>query len=151
MTQKLIDISNYIVKKYKVENSPIRFQKLLFFAYWENLKAIKTNQNFINGFDNVEFEAWMLGPVQFDIWKLYKSYFFENGKLSIIGEELKVEEKKLLDKFLKSFKNLSISELIDKSRKNIGWVNARKRLGVFYKKVEPCHEKLKNKEILLGN
>lgn len=61
------ELSKYIISKYNGTVSPMKLQKLLYYAYaWQLVAGEK--------YFNAQFQAWPYGPVEPDVYHEYKNY-----------------------------------------------------------------------------
>lgn len=105
-------------------DSSLKIQKLLFFIRVEELKNKKNNGFFRK--DN-NFQAWIYGPVNCEsFYNLQKLFNNEEEKEIFLLPKKEVEElDKIYGESLNKYVNLSPFSLVDKSHKNVAWINAR--------------------------
>ena len=108
-----------------------KLQKMLYFSYGiyltENNKNINNIKNFL--FEN-KFEAWVHGPVDPEVYQIYK-----NSGINLIsienyeeGNKLSKKVLKVLKKTMEIYSKYSADELEEITHNQIPWQNARKDL-----------------------
>lgn len=116
-------LAKYLLTK-GIESS-LKIQKMLFFFRVEEHKNKDLNDSFFK--ENHNFEAWIYGPVNVESFKYMQQFFSgeaEKEEFLLNDNEIKEIDKKY-KKYFDKYKNYSPSTLVDKSHKNVSWINAR--------------------------
>lgn len=143
------DIADYIIKKNDYgcsDISMLKLQKLLYYAqayYLANYKKPLFNE---------EFQAWVHGPVNREIFDRFKEthslYSIATCKDLRIGfdeEILSNKEREYIDDFLNSFGHLSGTDLEVMSHHDAPWIKARNGL----KPLDKCENIISKDEMLV--
>ncbi|CRX37239.1 hypothetical protein HEPPS_04690 [Candidatus Hepatoplasma crinochetorum] len=127
INDKIIEFAKYIIWKYKEENiSAIKLQKILFFIRYEEKKNKIDSKIFK---DNYNFEAWVNGPVNSQTYIFFRPYFYEiNDPEEYIPNNKYISEFRKYDKYIKKYVYENKWDLVKKSHKNLGWIEARRGL-----------------------
>lgn len=144
----IINISDYIIFRVKSEGdtdlNTLKHQKLLYYVQAWHLAF------FGKPLFNQDFQAWIHGPVNreiYDIYKdtknLYSELFFENLIDQKNIEKLTEEERNHIDTVLDSYANYSSTQLEIMTHNEDPWIETRKGLTAY----ERC-EKIIPKEIM---
>lgn len=137
-------LGKYLIKK--GVNTPLRMQKMLFF-----LRVEEKNSEIVSEYFNIDlnFEAWINGPVNVDTYKLFKAYFWDLDEKEefILSDEKEKEIDPIYLKFYEKYESFSTEELVKLSHENIGWINARGNTPAN----EPSQEKIEEKYLLNNN
>lgn len=121
----LLRIAKYLISNEKI-TSGVRLQKIIYFIYKEYL--IKYSKR---PFD-VEFEAWIKGPVSRELYFWYKDYLIGNLEIDEIIEQGyftidDIDLKLIVDEVCEKYKFVSIMTLINLSHDS-AWLYARGNL-----------------------
>lgn len=128
--EKIKQLALYLIENNNI-NSPMKIQKLLFFARVEEIKNNKGNLKSKIFNDNYNFESWIRGPVIREVYRELKPKFLG------FSEEYETEDDiwdrkyegdfKMYENFLikKGYINKPANELSDLSHENRGWKLAR--------------------------
>ncbi len=125
--EKLTQLALYLTNKYDV-NSPLKLQKMLFFIRIEEIKSNNNKNKLKSEFfkENYNFEAWINGPVEPNIYRFMRPYFLN---LEIEDQDYTYDVKKYnfkkLDGYIQKYLKYDAYELRDLSHKNKGWISAR--------------------------
>lgn len=132
---KKIEISDLsIIINWFIFQQPMthkKLQKMLYFSYGiyltENNKNINNIKNFL--FEN-KFEAWVHGPVDPEVYQIYKNSGINLISIENYEEENKLSKKvlKVLKKTMEIYSKYSADELEEITHNQIPWQNARKDL-----------------------
>lgn len=129
--QKLFDMVLYIVKKHG-DIFPTKLNKLMFYSDFCNYR--KTGQS-ISG---LQYRALSFGPVPDHYDTIYdnipgldKRFIETHGMIGTLltcsaesdGKELSEGEKKTIDHVVENLKALSVSDIIEASHRENGWIN----------------------------
>lgn len=120
---KICILSKYLISKGVC--SPLKLQKLLFFLRYEEVLSGNLKESYFNKSDN--FQAWIYGPVNYESYVFCQNYFWgqdEKENYLLLEDEIKNIDK-IYGKFFQKWNAISASELVDKSHKNISWIEAR--------------------------
>jgi uncharacterized phage-associated protein len=131
----VVDISDYLIFSTKVEGrfnlSVLKHQKLLYYIQAWYL-AFYGKKLF-----NEDFEAWVHGPVNKEIYNLYRDtkYIFSELELSDIHREdyksLPDEVKLHIDTILDSYAKFTAAELERMTHEERPWLQAREGLNEY--------------------
>lgn len=127
-------------------DSALKIQKMLFFfRVEEKISNFPSQENsYFDEKDN--FEAWIYGPVNVESFKYMRNVFLsESEKEEFLLDEKNESEEKIiqeLDKlylqYFEKYNQYSARQLVEKSHKNLAWIEARGDLGPD----DICHAKL---------
>ena len=124
------DIANYFLAK-SDDISPKKLQKILYFAYSWHLVLTNNSIDVINNrLFKDRFEAWIYGPVTYEIFKEYKVKQASNIE-RYHGEQIKLSEQEvdILDDVWNVYGRYSADELVSISCQHLPWQKARERTG----------------------
>ena len=116
-------LAKYLLTK-GIESS-LKIQKMLFFFRVEEYLNNDLYDSFFMEKDN--FEAWIYGPVNVESFKFMQQFFSgeaEKEEFLLSKEDIKTIDKKY-GKYFDKYSYLTSSELVEKSHKNLAWINAR--------------------------
>ncbi len=121
--------------------SSLRIQKILFFLRVEELRSGKRS-GFFREKDN--FQAWIHGPVNVESFDEMRRFFSgdEEKEWFLLSKKDVAALDATFGEWLKKYEFLSPSALIEKSRSNFAWINARGDLDCD----APCRTHLKEDE-----
>lgn len=125
----------YQIAKWFLEKSPMNQKKLQKLCYYTQAWAYV----FENKKINFEFEAWVHGPVNRDLWNKLRDYGYSEISVSVLQnfacnfDENTID---LLEQVWKVYGPLNAIELENLSHSEEPWENARKGYGTF----EPSSE-----------
>lgn len=108
----VIKNSEYIIEYYKRKEKPItnlELQKLMYFL--EAIYMVSTGEEYLF---NEEFAAWIFGPVNLDVYKLYKKF----GSSSIVlNKEVHINpvNYKYIENLYEMFKDFTVTNLVNLS------------------------------------
>lgn len=148
MNNKTIQLAHYLIKKGDIV-SPLRLQKMLFFMRYEEIKNnIIQSESYFKPKNN--FEAWVNGPVNVQVYNVLKLYFWGLDEAQIIDENMPDDKFSEIDlkynDFFNKWNDKETSELVDISHKNKSWIKARGNLNAD----EPSNEKMdESKDLIL--
>ena len=124
-----------------------KLQKLLYFSYGIYLAQNNDDVNKLNNqlFEN-NFEAWVHGPVDPEIYAIYKNYginelFIERTCIFNFDEKILIA----LNKTMELYGNFEADELEEKTHKQLPWIKARNGIGA----TEVSTAKICDKDIFL--
>ncbi len=124
-----------------------KLQKLLYFSYGIYLyENNKDENNLTNRLFSNHFEAWVHGPVDPDIYEMFK--YAGINQLHIETDDIYVFSEKVmeaLNKTLDKYGSFDADTLEDITHKQSPWINARKGL----QPNEPSNNRLEDKDIYL--
>lgn len=126
MEKNTITLAKYLLTK-GIESS-LKIQKMLFFFHVEELSN-KLNYGFFK--PNNNFQAWIYGPVNVESFFFMYRYFNheEEKEIFYLEKDQVIELDNIYGKLFDKYSKYSDSELIEYSRKNKSWINARGDLG----------------------
>lgn len=124
-----------------------KLQKLLYFCYGIYLYENNSDENNINNrlFYN-NFEAWVHGPVDPDIYEIFK--YSGINQLHIESDEVPVFRERVmlaLNTTLDKYGNYEADELEEMTHNQTPWINARKGLPAS----APSNNRLEDRDIYL--
>ena len=125
------DVSDYVIFRSKAEGnadlSALKHQKLLYYIQAWHLAFFGKP-----AFES-EFQAWIHGPVNKEIYDLYKNtkylyseMLFEDIQDKAILENLDSDMKMHIDNILDSYARFSATQLEEMTHSELPWIEARK-------------------------
>jgi len=130
------DICDYIIFRLKAEDniplSNIKLQKLLYYTQAWHLAFNKGTPLFKGN-----FQAWIHGPVNREIFHRFNATKYLNSEINItdmldknISEKLTPKEIKHINLVLETYSTYSGLQLEDMSHKELPWIKAREGYGL---------------------
>ena len=117
--EKVINIANYIVQRYKEVSKcsldELKLHKLLYFVQRETI-AITGEPAF-----NEVLEGWKYGPVSKDVRHVYL-----NSEIIVDTDEISPEMKYIVNNVIEEYGALEPWKLVELSHREISWLNSRK-------------------------
>lgn len=131
---KIIEVAEYFIKKSQDEVgkdpsrslNALKLQKLLYYAKAWNLVMNKESNIFKN-----EFQAWVYGPVNPDVYQYFKDFDFSEIHTDINKdkfENITKKEKEILDMVWGIYGKFDGKYLVNLTHSEEPWLNARKGL-----------------------
>lgn len=135
--EKILNVAEYIFKEYqKITGECIdemKLQKLLYFSQRESLAILNKPM-----FDE-SFEGWKYGPVS----RKVRTYFTQNDGITAHTEDIKSENKYIINNIILEYGSLASWKLSDITHKEISWLNSR----IGLKKEENGNKKIELEDI----
>lgn len=135
--EKILNVAEYIFKEYqKITGECIdemKLQKLLYFSQRESLAILNKPM-----FDE-SFEGWKYGPVS----RKVRTYFTQNDGITAHTEDIKNENKYIINNIILEYGSLASWKLSDITHKEISWLNSR----IGLKKEENGNKKIELEDI----
>lgn len=152
MYREPLDIAKYILFKFVYYGDVItnlKMQKILYFIYVWHLVTFKKSCF------KEKFQAWPNGPVLVSVYNKLKKYGssqieseFSNIKdeedLNVLKSRIGRDLLRVSDKVLEVYGSKSAFELVSITHNDLGWLNARKGLGV----VDPSNNEISDEDII---
>lgn len=127
MKYTIFDVANWFLQK--EEMTPKKLQKLCYYAQAWSL-ALKDSAIM----DGVQFEAWVHGPVNYDLWQKCKGFGWNHIRqdyLKDVSKPIDREDEEILESVWETYGDLYGSQLEALTHTEDPWIKARGDLGAF--------------------
>lgn len=140
--EKIIEVSRWFI--YKLQMSPKKIQKMLYLCYGYYLATYNTDDNNLNDeiFQN-NFQAWVHGPVDPDIYNIYRTAGYANLSIEIFENNFDEKTQKVLDYVFDKYGNITADDLESITHLQLPWKEARGKLS----SIDPSTKTLSTKTI----
>lgn len=124
----IFELSDYILMNRRVTN--LELQKLSYYLYsW--IKVFENELTFDVDVSSVEFQAWVYGPVNVELYQQYKDYK-SNKILKIDSTFFKNSDMyRFTEIILDYYNDFNSKELVDLTHCESPWINARGGIAKF--------------------
>lgn len=135
------DVASWFLSKKPMTNK--KLQKLLYLSYGYYVATYNNNGNINNELFDNNFEAWIHGPVDPEIYQEYKEAGFNIIQIKVKNKSINEKAEKILNHIIKIYGNYDAEELEKITHNQLPWIKARGNKLPY----EPSNEKINTLDI----